>query len=101
MISDGLITFLSSSVEDNIKIAMDRTYFELSSGSLARRFHVYKDMWRLFIYDFVVSEAIYEISVRGTSWTLDTHNSMKTQKMSSLDCGFLCILIPDLQAADK
>ena len=43
---------------------------------------------------FWVGNTINEISMWGASWTLDMHNSMKIQKMSSLVCGFFCILIP-------
>ena len=45
MDSGELITFLSSSVEDNKEITIYRTYSELLFDSVLCGFHVCKDIW--------------------------------------------------------
>lgn len=46
MDSRELITFLSSSVEENIEITIERTYTKLPFDSFVRSsFHVCKDIW--------------------------------------------------------
>lgn len=45
MDSSELITSVSSSVEDNMEITIDRTYTQPSFDLILYEFHVYKDIW--------------------------------------------------------
>ena len=49
MYNSELITYLSSSVEDNMEFTIDRTYSEVSFDSFLCGFYVQKDIWTPFI----------------------------------------------------